>query len=92
MIRGQARMLTESTSETVARWTLTKNEWFVAALLVVASTAMRSDAFERRCVRAAEDLVADSIRFDDVDSTTANPTTWNSTMRSNEVSLDLDET
>ena len=65
-IRGQARMLTESTSETTARWTLTKNKWFVAALLVVALTEIRSDAFERRCVRAAEDSVADSIRFDDL--------------------------
>ena len=55
------------------------------------------DAF--RCVRATLRSSGgrvggrfDSIRLDDVDSTTANPTTWNSTMRSKEVSLDLDET
>ena len=56
-----------------------------------------ADAF--RCVRATMRSSGgriggrfDSIRFDDVDSTTANPTTWNSTMQSKEVSLDLDET
>ena len=72
---GQARKLCDSTLVTAARWTSSKNLRFVAALLVVAWTAMGSDAFEQRCVRAAEDSGVDSIQQRRVATTTMSPTT-----------------